>query len=1102
MPKSHVAKVEKKLTGRALKAFLMGLASDEAKQDTLFETIINTVALNALSERGLREKGTFEMTPTRAAVMQAEGREDTDNLESRFDHLNPITRIFTPHPNWALGEEARDEVQKLYATLGSLSDAEWYEIANRKPKEALTKKFAVDNLHESLNKPARMTVADEWERTDEDAQTLLNSFPLVAAKLQRARESVEGTKLDGYEYERKDGISVDELEKYVGLVAARSWGLDRDSKPNVTAEAMEEEIGKQIKRTRDGHAERLKNIVKELKENNHTGAAVALQNAISEFEKGGSVENLGKILLEIKTQQKDYSKLPPFKDEKGDDTPFSILDMAYLQVKTAGECWPKGEIRQNAAMHATAMRYARKLLPESIKGGANNNGLLSELASNPSAVQGPINTEIDRLKGFIKEYNAFCKLEKNMDARDNKLVELGLTQEQVEFYETFAGLRVASKFPEAIHSYVIAETGVIEKEDFEPKVAARILDMRHTDSRRTWHKAIPKMSDEKVREMACNEVISEKVKEDLLAVMFMKYMNGGEDYKNKAAEHKMEIIPLFESFQSITQGWSSMDKLDRDGHFQDYIKNCSRNEVPKVTLPDGAERVMNIAEAKIALGMEPSPGDEKRDVIASITIMHAGSDAMRENGGGISPLNTHYQERVQEKLIEQGIWVEMYQGTGAAVHRSHPSSSHVARSTIQGGERHHVDAVTMAWQILTSIAVSIANRLGFTLPEKFHDVLASYPGHMGNSMIMPKESVEIKKATQEPLEAACKAHAERFEDPAFQRFFTKFSAFDYTKMFNFSARPDGRVGAFALDKVRAIGFSMSLFAGGSNNTLIGGMNEFFGMNYDNGYKMEDSRRDDIKEWLTKSPKIQEVMTRLTHAIATANMDTAWAFQGVERVIGKDGEVLLKKGEDEILLKDLLGMTKEAKKHWERDPFGIEAIALAEADKEYQTTAKAVYEIYKRMQIDLEYAQLVAKTPGIGGHHARTAKEEKLNDLEKELTAPYFDPKKIFEIMPAEMREELKEKMKPIDRARAALAQHHNTALYNSDHKDEKGFVAKEKLDELRLYRSFATCMEGFETGADACLRHTSRNFTSDVVLGKNVTSANAEYGVTFGRSGA
>lgn len=1036
----------------------------------LFETVLSNIAAYTLTswERKLR---TFNMPATiisEPTFMRASLTNPEYGAQDIF-YPPDYTEILTGHPTSSFDLEPIKVMHELQSRLEGKGKKEILEFISSKGANDDTVSDMVGTIGFLLNPAKKLSTMDETKRASYFGKQRYDAIPKVMLRVdQVSRAYSDGT---------ETLVTVDELNR-LPAPRLKSWQGDRDSKPNITAKVIEEAVAYNMAETRRWHNESVLNLAAQLRKNISSQNQQAVNLIALQIGDGGKIDanelrekfpdqkmrqeifeagvkayiakrleqmlpyadaealrtNLAKLKEDL--QEKGYEKYIPKLQEDGVDTRYTLLDTVYKQVQTAADCYPVIELRQNARMHQKTMEHVRKLMKTPDKDGRRL-ATSDELADRPNLTplihEARRNTQFGRVmrekvEAYKPEVEAYYALKEKWEVYnkldpkqippelDKEMMRLEKDkefQERLAFYETLRAFELVAKYPSAIQSYVIAETGVVPAEKKNDKG--------------------------KMRDKAAAQA-----REDTLTpLLFLELMADDASRKKNGGLPNLEIIPLLETRDSIISADQMLINLFYNPIFEPDVLRNTADKIPEIyDSKKKSYRKMTVADAKILAGIVPYPEDEDRELRGKLTIMFAGSDSMRENGPCIGPLNAHNQEKIFLQALEQGYLVEIYQGVGGAIHRSTPASFHVARQTTQGAVNEISTPETIANRTESHIAAAMMDRRNFALDpvehKRHYATAALYPGHLGNAMMLQPENDTIRKETFKPLLAGCKAHAAMFEDGAYDTFIEKASGLNYTKWCNYSARPDQRQDrAFSAASLRAIGYNLAHFSMGTNTTLWKGMSEFMDIDKETG--SFDFER--TKHFIENSSKIQDMMTRTVFGLAIADYDMAWKFQGITRSINREGEIILEKNGQKVKLDKLIsGAVSERTKQF----FGDEAVVLAKLDKEYHMVAKAVHETYFHMQ-----------------HPERVLPKK-------------FEPKMLFDIMPPEMRREIKEFKEVITPARETLATHKND---------------KSKVTDADMRYAYATLTQMLETGAPQCLAQISHTYNNDFVRSGNVRQA-------------
>ncbi len=974
----------------------------------------------------------------RAALADAtKGMKEIENPWGYFE-------VLTGHPTSSLDLETIKlihDLQKYINTLGEKTISamlryghEEHTVKQAKQKfKILAEKIAA--ISERITPAKKLTPHDETERASYFAKQRYDAMPVILCKMDRVRRAMGENDIVVISKNNEiasvrptDPVSIDTLQRLGGMLYTVSWQADRDSKPNITAETIDRSRLYNTQQTFKWYREDLEKLIEQIREQqqkySHSTHDLERQQAKKSFEVITRLEGVKKLnhasdmLAELGKIKNEFEasgfRFPALLDGET-YTKYSLLDVFYIKVSSAGDCYPPLEMRQNATMHRHVLEHIKNdLLPVSSVPGKNeidihNINSLVGLAKSEPAFGNLVRKKIEEYEPLVLAFYANGEIPgaESKESFDKKL----------KFYETLKGLQLTSLYPSAIKTYVIAETGVIYRDE-------------------------DKVRDMNVRER--RQYVAEHSRDDFLTVLLFKHLVTPEELqKSNPQSMATQIIPLSETREAIISADKLFSLLYQNDHFKEYVKTSFFHDVPEVfDTKLGEFRPINVAEAKLMRGLEPIVNDEvndyERPIKGRICAMFAGSDSKRENGDCISPLNAHNQEQLIETGLTVGYWVDIYQGVGGASHRSNPSSFTSARATEgQGAANHYFIPEAIATRVEAHHASDLYARAHYKLSaendQRYAHIVAIYPGHIGNSLNVNGETKEIREEAFMPLYKGCIAHAKMFKDPKYDHFIEHATALEFTKQFNFSARPNARVDRdFKASSLRAIGYNLALFTIGANTTSFKGIEEFLGLKPDGSFELERTQK-----LLLSSAKIQDMLTRCVYGMAIADYDMAWKFQGVTR-FEKNGEGWIRSTSGkEISIKKLAESKSSNKENYtELKDFGAEAQILAGLDRDYHQVAKAVYETYLRLQ-----------------YPDAPAVEDKIKN---------FTPENLMDIMPPVMREEVQNMREKLTLARSILSD------------------KKTKHDDAK--DAFTAIEEILETGVHESLSKISRTFNNDFVM--------------------
>ncbi len=864
----------------------------------------------------------------RWTIDRLKGHAPMDYARLFIENLPGFTKgyVQTPHPTEVLSEKAiaaeGELMDALHAMPDLFADGNLQNVDGGK-RAALVK--ALNNLYDALEVPLQkpLDISSEMKRSVRFSERMFDAIPTIAGTIFSA--------LDAHSTQFKN----EDLKQFFQLTHAVTWSPgDRDSKPDMTAEKLDEgiKLNKRAmakhyfrylaihgahallgeKQNSDNNAlkERLYEIMGNLiaaahEQNGDTSKPLDrayILHALIETTPSATVKDSLFIdgFLSYVEKAKEKGKLAPYKDAQNflDDL-FSIrkdFNKEYPSYKEGAISPLDGLIIQTGNFLNTALSIQIRHNQDK---HTNVIEQVAELAGMDAAAihtrQG-VDTLIERLNTdmpFREDLRA--KVQEKMAAihasgHHQRDASGNIThKEDFDFYQTLEGMRLAAENPAAIPHYLIAEC-------------------------------------------SSSQAILEAF---ALLQLMQKEVNPAE---------KVEIIPLVEyPAQAMEKNGKipyaeMLKEAYENPYFSDHHRHLRQAEDPALAdySLDNGKQPLNVAEAKRRYGLAVKDGDEQKIIHSAKLAMGAGSDITKAGGAAAAALMQNATEKLRESLLDMKDPVLLidYIGCGGGVHRSQPVST--AYETVQGRSMR---------QSPYFIAQKTINRLSHHLREKFaHDPAGGKSSllgrafnfiaaqiNLGNLLGMPRNEQAWEQETQPRVHAWVEKYQELYHSEEFKELLG-YSADAFAKLTSFAARPAVRESGkdtvsfpqgVEVEKLRAIGYGAALNAAGSCASLYYGASAFL----KRGGEENISR---LRTTYLGDPKAQDAINRATYGIVMADMKTAWRYLG-EACVPNEQE-----------LKALASAETDSAK-------GKAAKALAMVTLEYNEVAQQLYKLHASLR---------------------------------------------------------------------------------------------------------------------------------------------------------
>ncbi|MEI6730747.1 MAG: hypothetical protein WCL30_05750, partial [Pseudomonadota bacterium] len=408
----------------------------------------------------------------------------------------------------------------------------------------------------------------------------------------------------------------------------------------------------------------------------------------------------------------------------------------------------------------------------------------------------------NKVEGKLKEIKGKCS------DRPVKKEDIGKTisQEEFEFYQTISTMGVAVENADRVPRYIIAECA--SKED---------------------------------------------IMEAFLLAKVMEKVKGVENNPRK-----LEIVSLVEHPSLVTERKDgSIDAVDmnigamENKYFREHhLQNKSfDNLIKDYSLKDKEQKNMSVADAKRKFGYEVKQGDEDKKIEGTKMFMGAGSDVTKAGGAAAAAAMQDAMEKTREALLDQGIYMIDYLGTGGGVSRSNPSSNEC--STVQGRSQKTTPAA-YAQKTLDLVVRHLHEKLSHDpdvkLDEAGNKVLPFVKAlsssdramiarsNLGNMYDLPSNSKLYQAETKPRTDAMIGKYNAMYESQEFNALMG-YTANPFVALTQYAARPLKRLGSTGgqeavfppevkVDGLRAIGFAAALNAAGNTAPLFYGASEY------------------------------------------------------------------------------------------------------------------------------------------------------------------------------------------------------------------------------------------------------------------------------------
>ncbi len=987
--------------------------------------------------------------------------------------------VTTPHPTELLIEGAIDAVRDAQVMMKD-ADIEWIGLDALKGTKAVNALMpTLEEIWEQLAVPTRrQTPIEEVQRGLKGGRNYHDAVPEIMSQQRIAIRELE----ELYDLTPSPAPSVADLRTQYELLRLEAWeGSDQDGKELATAAVLAETLKLDETTGAQWFADSLQPVLAGMQPSTlrdqleaiqaeaATPNSAALQSIIADLARH-AVKNYIKLpdplpnmrddadlilkaLEYVKTiAEAEGTKLPAHIDRHGVESDFTALDVAIVQRGNFHEMAKRQQIRQNAEVHDTAIEYARALL-------ARNEVLPADLADESAhsieslletimtdagkraEVRAALEAEIERLSDLIGP---------NVADQEGKVHR---TAEEEAFYQTVAGMRIASDNPDKVPLYLIAES---------------------------------------------------KGTRDILNPFFL--LKAIADPAVEETKGHVEVASLLEHRPDIEQGFATTRDVMENKHFRAHHDAITRDST-LLQIYDPATKVMRprtVADEKRRNNMTILEGDELKEIKSVKIVMWAGSDSFRGSGVGISPILVHAERDTTEAGLNLNppVLIQHFRGAGGSPHRAAPTFA--TEQTRQGNSLRH-DGV----QEIADLSVAVVvNNIGRTTgnPQAAHRGRTGEIGVGGIASGNGAVGAKLRPKVTDSSEAGAESYEADMHDARFAEYLKQGSASHMIKKVNFSSRASDRPAkpgekpkpivfppAVDPEKTRAIEFGLTLAASGSCASLTRSVSKILLLEKGeilSGAK-EGGKLNEIAETFLRSPEVQDELIRTYVAgYAMADRPIAWKFAGAalsddkQSVTFRDSKLgveqtrsvteLAQMYEDGVGLKD--GKIDLADPRLNGIP--VELLMAAHDEEEFQHSEYALItlmaDINKKQDPDTRTHQGVPKTPRARAIAAITQTLREDGQLTPESIDAICETHNLthrdllLSQLPKELAEEQNAKFERITPARANLERIHRRAM-NGDIKLPDTTATEPEARKLfeEMYYNVATCMECVEHSAAA-----------------------------------
>ena len=954
-------------------------------------------------------------------------------------------RVQTPHPTEELDLGGIKAVKRLRATLRKL------KIQNMRP-EATDQDIFLNNedknelvldlqgLRMQLSAPTKkMSPEREVERgINEYARDCFDAIPIIMAEICYARRFLAGGNPPPAE---RTPAPLKFLRNMYNVISVESWaGTDQDSKPLATPSVIEFAFSENRKSIRKWYVTALKNISSELKK---TGDADA-KSAASKLDKiwrtldhiQDNPSDVIKALDDLEKIKEQFEAkgmlFPPARHPKARQEGLSELDVLIVQMGNFAGQALKQQVRQNSEQHDIAISCMVKKLGEKNLLG---NHTLDDLLINGKLKDEHVKTILDLvlnnpgigvyLRQEVQDIGAKIQLRRSV------------TDVELLLHDTLRSYQLASENPEAAPTYLIAEC----KSKFDILKAFTMLKAM------TDPELVKDSPNRRIGQVAITPLIEHR--EDI-------------ERRSEIVNGALDLHPAFE--EHVIRQFSGSPLMQ--------IYDTDRNKMRQLTLGDAQEM----------FGIERGKGSGEIKIDGIMVVMDAGSDTIRGSGHAIVPIMGRAREDTKLTLIQREgkkqILVIDYGGSGGAVARKNPDHE-IIRQTVQGRSLRDSGPEEIAETTITKIARALGQKHREGPISTKTDLLG---GGTGNPFDTGRKRLsQLRSRILDSSVAGCTRYEGLFKDPLYATFMSHASGVHYTKLFNFSARPDSRIGAEDGDnswpppvnpkKLRAIGYGLSHAVAGGFVHLFYGIKGT--LRLDDFGNLGDKNRNEIAKTARRDPDVQDELMRAAYGLVMADFDTQWKFAGFTR--SRDGTTVTNmKTDEEYNINELAQKydkyVKNGHKMLDNSKPSVE-LMIAAFDREHQWGAQALYEIFE--------------------HNNKHIAEEKHK-------RPYTSPnvkdltpaEKLRAVLPHELKEEIDHLKGNLTKAREILASYHLQMLDGTITMPSisHSMTSTERNLYDRMWAAFATVVEATERAPEAMRAPELAKYMDDMRYKKSLVT--------------
>ena len=917
--KNHLESIQKPqkglvaMTNKLLEKFgeNYNISKDDDSYDLFKQIISNSIAdvAGVKSVGGSKESPKTQLKKIYEGLEAKYGEEKAESMI--FENLRGHTQTYvnTPHPTEFFSAES---IVALITFMKKLKESDNLFNRDGKPsnffddngtKELMeSMKIMFDDIKKPLGKS--MTIPEEMYRGTWLSKRQAEAIPLV---VEDTLDAIGGGK-------NSSQLSFEQLERYFGSIQrSGTWTPgDQDSKPDATVDMLKTGLGINKRAVYARYFRSLAEIGARLDTEQDHEAIAAIENSMyrlaqstaESFKLEGkeipiTEDNIYGILLgkpldgvnnpyQSDTEDKykqlsntaffrnfandiDEEKLKdftPYNDFKGftedlktlrekpvissikeDGKRLSKIDNLIVTVFNTKDSAQRIQVRQNALMHNKVLDYLKSELADEYK-SLNSEQLTDVLMTDQEFA----NLLKEKITSKIATIEEKCGGNGNVVKDKIGKGDKNISQAEFDFYQTMSTMGVAVENADRVPRYIIAECS--SKEDM---MNAFFL--------------IKTM--EKVKEVP-------EGKRKLEVVSLVEHPNlvteKGDERRIAAVDMNVEALQNKYFREHHTAGDSGFDNLKDDYSLEEQV------------------RKMTVADAKRKFGYKVLEGDENKKIEGVKMFMGAGSDVTKAGGSAAAAAMQDAIEKSREALLDQGIYMIDYLGTGGGLSRSNPSSNSI--STVQGRTVVRTDPITYAYKTMALQVRNLRAKLVNNGEEYNQENVSDFPlaktitssdrvimarSNLGNMYDLPKNSEIYEDLTKPRTDAMIEKYNQLYTSEEFSNL-VSYSANPFVTLTQYAARPLKRVtsagGSEAqfppeakVDGMRAIGFAAALNASGCLAPTFYGGDEY----------LKETEEGQLKKMYLYDPKAQDTINRMTYGIVMADMENAWKYVGCEEI---------------------------------------------------------------------------------------------------------------------------------------------------------------------------------------------------------------------------